>query len=275
MQVRRYNRGARRGRSERPAHRHRHPFRPVQSQRGNGRPASAQKCAQRAGSLGCRNNLLKIRNQPRAKRLVQTVRKIPAQRFVILTNECGGDGAGIPATFDRGHPIDFPGQNFSSFARLHLMFGYQQNEFEPRKHVELLHCIAPRNRKSTETGGSGVIRMAFQRRGKFEELVTIKRMAGKMIESEQKAYPNGGATAQASRSRHVFPNRTAEGEPASAASFEEKAGRLVQHCRQSLLFCRALDRHHIIKAERNPETIEPRAKVRDACWNTNSNPVHC
>jgi hypothetical protein len=71
------------------------------------RSTAAQESAERAGLFGSGYDAREEWNQFLPERLMQMIDKSAAQVFVIAGGECGRNGAGISAIFDRPSPLNF------------------------------------------------------------------------------------------------------------------------------------------------------------------------
>jgi hypothetical protein len=185
MVVSRQNHNSRGCPADRAQHRLRYPTRVVSGQTGNGGPAAAQKCAQRSGSFRCGDDAVKVREQFGTERLMELVLKVSPQCLIILTNERGGNGAGVTATPDRIGSTDSVGQDFSGFSCFDLVFRNQHYALQPRRNIKPLHDCGPRNGKTAEARRSSVIRMTFQFRSPLNQSLATIYFASQSIQANQ------------------------------------------------------------------------------------------
>jgi len=137
-----------------------------------------------------------------------------------------------------------------------------------------LNHLTTRDCEPAKRSWSSIIGMTFQLSAQLKESIAVEWVTTQGIQPVQKAEPHRCAATQPAAARHIFANRTRKSEGTKTRLLEETFGSVVKHLWHPAGPGGAFNPNKIVEAHCDTQAIEPRAEIRDARRNANSNPIH-
>ena len=204
---------------------------------------------------------------------MEMIGKGAAQGLIFPRSEGCGDGAGVSGIFDRLQTIDAGRKKPPRVVRGDFEIRDQQDEMQLSGDGEHLALEAADHVETAVTPGSRVIGMTFESRADFKNFAALQRPARQFVQPVENAEAQGDAAAQAPGLRDIAGDGEGKRKGLQIGSFEKGGGRGTGHGGEGAAAA-TRDRHLIIKAERDPETVEARSKIGCARRNADGDLLH-